>query len=296
MLTRWLCGLVLCVAHCLALGQNVLPVPPLTGHVIDSTDTLGVAQRQALEEKLTNFEANTGAQVVVLMIPSTLPEDIFSYSNRVAGTWKIGRKDVGDGLLLVVAKNDRKLRIEVARTLEGAIPDLVAKQILDEFITPRFKEGDFAGGIDDGVERVMGLIKGEALPAPTRHPPNGHVDKGARDGFQWRDLMVISFLGVMVLGVVAPKLFGNKVGALFSGGVVGAMVWSITASVVLTALAALGALFFVLVSGTGRSGRGGSGWGGGGSSGGSWGSGSNGGGFSSGGGGSFGGGGASGGW
>ncbi len=180
------------VALCLALAcgalhaQDLLPVPPLTAHVIDQTGTFSGAQRQALDDKLATFEATSGAQVVVLMVPTTQPEDIFGYANRVANVWKIGRKDIGDGLLMVVAKNDRRLRIEVAKTLEGAIPDLAARQIIDEAITPRFKQGDFSGGVDAGVDRIMARIKGEALPAPASSPCRWAApSRGASSATSW---------------------------------------------------------------------------------------------------------------
>lgn len=293
MLNRWLITLLLSLASWLVAAQDVLPVPALTGHVIDSTATLGTDRQQALESTLSTFESTTGAQIVVLLVPSTQPEDIASYANRVANTWKIGRKGIGDGLLLIVAKNDRKLRIEVAKTLEGAIPDLAAKQVIDDFITPRFKEGDFGAGIEAGLQKIMGLIKGEALPPPQSHPSGG----GAAESFQWQDLLVFLFFGVVIGGSIARRMFGNKLGSLLTGGVVGYLVWAATASLVIAVLAAFIALIFALVSGLGR-GMGSGGWGGGLGSGGrgGWGRGGGSGGFSSGGGGDFGGGGASGNW
>ena len=276
----------------LAGAQGVLPVPALSGHVIDSTGTLSAAQQQALESKLSAFEARSGSQVVVLMVPTTQPEDIASYANRVGDTWKIGRKAVGDGLLLIVAKDDRKLRIEVARALEGAVPDLAASRIINEAITPRFKQGDFAGGVDAGVDQIMALITGEALPAPA--PSGGRNDTG----FQWQDLAMFLFFAVLIGGSIARQVLGNKLGSVVTGGVVGGIVLLQTTSVLLALLAGVVALVFTLIVSVVRSRPGGGGFGGGmGSGGGSgWGSGSGGGGFSSGGGGSFGGGGASGGW
>ena len=151
-------SLLLAVAP--ALAQQPVPPPP-SSHVIDNTGTLSAAQRQQLEGKLKAFEHSQGAQIVLLLVASTQPEDIFSYSNRVANDWKIGRKGIGDGLLLVVAKNDRKVNIQVAKTLEGAIPDLAAKRIIDEAITPRFKQGDFAGGLNAATDQLMARIQGE---------------------------------------------------------------------------------------------------------------------------------------
>ena len=169
----WLLALLLWATALAGHAQGVLPVPALSGHVVDTTATLDASQRQALESKLAAFEAAHGAQVVVLMVPTTQPEDIASFANRVGSTWKIGRKAVGDGLLLVVAKNDRKLRIEVAKSLEGAVPDLAAKGIMDSAITPAFKQGDYAAGLNAGVDQIMTLIKGEGLPHRLKRPELG---------------------------------------------------------------------------------------------------------------------------
>jgi uncharacterized protein len=278
---------------CAAAGwaQGVLAVPPLTAHVMDSTGTLDAAAKQALEDKLTTFETSHGAQIVVLVVPTTAPEDIASYAQRVGDSWKIGRKEVGDGLLLVIAKNDRKLRIEVAKTLEGAIPDLMAKRVIDQAISPQFKAGNFAGGINAGVEQIMGLIRGEGLPSPSVNPVNGKA------GFQWMDLAVFLFFAVVVGGGIARQLLGNKLGSLATGGIAGAIAMFVTASVVIAVLAGIAAVVLTLLSSLNKvassHGRG-PGWGGTGS--GSGGFGGGGGGFSSGGGGNFGGGGASGGW
>lgn len=293
---RWLLALVTgLLLACGAGAQGVQPVPALSGHVIDQTGTLSGAGQQALETKLAAFETNHGAQVVVLMVASTQPEDIASYANRVANAWKIGRKGIGDGLLLIVAKNDRKLRIEVAKTLEGAIPDLAAKQIIDGAITPRFRQGDYTGGIDAGVDQILGLIRGEGLPAPTtpNAPPGGG---GGDDLFQWQNLLVFLFFGVLLGGRIARGFLGNKLGSLATGGLVGWLVLMATASLAIGVVAGIVAALFTLISSLGRGGGGGfTSWGTG-SGGWSSGSGSSGGGFSSGGGGDFGGGGASGDW
>lgn len=143
-----------------AHAQGVLPVPPLTAPVIDQTATLGEAQRAALVAKLATIEQQTGSQIVVLMVPSTLPEDIVAYSQRVGDSWKIGRRDVGDGLLIVVAKNDHRVRIEVAKALEGAVPDLAAKRIIDAQITPAFRAGDYAGGLSAAADQLAARIRG----------------------------------------------------------------------------------------------------------------------------------------
>ena len=278
------------------LTQAQQAIPALTGHVMDHSATLDAAQLAPLEAKLAAFEQSNGAQIVLLLVPSTQPEDIASYSQRVADSWKIGRKGIGDGLLLVVAKNDRKVRIEVAKTLEGAIPDLASKRVIDEAITPRFRQGDFAGGLDAASEQIMALVRAEALPEPAR----ASVLKGVRVGFDWIDLAVFIFFAVPVVAGLARRVMGTRLGSLVTGGAVGVIALLITSSLVIAGLAALAAMLFALLSSAARglsgvawgSGHHG-GWGGGG--GGGFGSGS-GGGFSSGGGGDFGGGGASGDW
>ena len=147
-----------------AHAQGLLPVPALDARVIDQTGTLSAAQREALEAKLKAFEEQKGSQIVMLMVPTTQPEDIASYANRVGNAWKIGRKEVGDGILVVVAKNDRKMRIEVAKTLEGAVPDIAAAHIIDDAMKPRFRQNDFAGGLDAAADQLIARVKGEALP------------------------------------------------------------------------------------------------------------------------------------
>ncbi|SFC08114.1 uncharacterized protein SAMN05216344_108145 [Polaromonas sp. OV174] len=267
-------------------------VPALSAHVMDSTATLSAAQRQALEAKLTAFEQAKGAQVVVLMVASTQPEDITAYAQRVGDSWKIGRKDIGDGLLLLVAKDDRKVRIATTKALEGAIPDLAASQIIDNAITPRFKQGDFAGGLDAGTDQIMALISGEKLPAPVK------AQGSSNSGMNWSDLAVFLFFAVPIGGRLLSGVLGRKLGSLATGGAVGVLAWLFTSSLLIAGIAALVGMVFALVSSLGALSRGGGGWGGsGGMGGGGWGGGrSGGGGFSSGGGGNFGGGGASGSW
>jgi len=291
-----------------AAAQDVQPVPPLVGRVIDRTATLSAAQVSALEGKLAAFEAASGPQVVVLLVPRTAPEDIASYAQRVADTWKIGRRAVGDGLLLVVAKDDRAVRIEVAKALEGAIPDLAARQVIDRAIVPAFRNGDYAGGLNAGLDQLMARIRGEGLPAPVA--PRGN----AQPGLQLDQLGMFLFVGVPILGTVLTGLFGRKLGALLTAGAAGGLGWWFTASLLLAAGAGIAALVVVGVLGIGSALRGAGlgrrgglphigGWGGGGYGGGSGGGfggfgggSSGGGGFSSGGGGDFGGGGASGRW
>ncbi len=286
----------------LALAQGLLPVPKLDARVIDQTGTLTPAQRSALEAKLQAFEQQKGSQIVMLMVPTTAPEDIASYANRVGNSWKIGRRDVGDGILVIVAKNDRKMRIEVAKTLEGAVPDLAAAHIIDETMKPRFRQNDFAGGLDAAADQLIARVKGEALPdVDARGGDFGGEGRGS-GGFNWQDLAVFFFIAVMVGGPIARRIFGKIPGSLAMGGITGFVVMMVTSSIVIAVLAGLAALLFTLLSmafGAGPMRRGGGfggGLGGGLGGGGGWGGGSSGGGFSSGGGGDFGGGGASGDW
>jgi uncharacterized protein len=294
--------LALFVATCALLAgaaahaQAVLPVPPLSGRVVDQTGTLTPAQADALSAKLAAIETQRGAQIVVLIVPTTQPEDIASYGFRVADTWKVGRRDVGDGLVVIVAKNDRRVNIEVARTLEGAVPDVLAGRIINEQIKPAFRANDYAGGLNAAIDRLDKAIGGEALPAPNA---NARAKK-ATSGFDLQDLAIFLFVGVPIAGAVLTGIFGRKLGALLTGGVVGGIGWWLTTSPLVAGGAGLVALFLVGVMGMGgsRLGRGGPiiwGGGGGGGFGGGRGGGG-GGGFSSGGGGSFGGGGASGSW
>jgi uncharacterized protein len=294
----WLAGLWLGLLQ-LAIAQptgGVLPVPELNARVMDQTGTLSDAQRQQLEDKLAAFEASKGTQIVILLVPTTQPEDIAAYANRVFNAWKPGRKGIGDGLLLVVAKQDRKMRVEVSRALEGAVPDLAAKRIIDEVLTPSFRQGDFAGGLDQASERLMALVRGEGLPEPA-------APRGAADETDWMNLVVLLFIALPVLGSIARRILGHKLGTLVTGGVIGFLTFMFTASLLLAGVAAVLGMVLSFIAGTSlgsailSSGRRGGPWGG--SAGGDWGGGGfggGGGGFSSGGGGSGAGGGASGDW
>src|ERR1700677_1380535 len=149
-------------------------VPPLTGRVVDQTGTLSSDTVASLTQTLKDFETRKGSQIAVLIGPTTAPETIEQYSIRVAEAWKIGRKKVDDGAILLIAKNDHKLRIEVGYGLEGALTDVTAQRIIDEVITPKFKSGDFAGGISDGVDRIIRVVDGEPLPAPESESQSFH--------------------------------------------------------------------------------------------------------------------------
>ena len=206
-----------------------LAVPPLTGHVMDHTGTLSANDIQALEGQLVALEKSRGSQVVVLMVPTTAPEDIAAYANRVGNQWKIGRRDVGDGVLVVVAKNDRKMRIEVAKSLEGAIPDIAAARIIDGAMKPRFQQGDFAGGLSAAITQIGARIAGEALPAPAERsaPAAGGSSHGL---FDWTDFAIFLFFGVMVAGPLARSLLGAAPGGLAVGGGVGALAFVFTSA------------------------------------------------------------------
>jgi uncharacterized protein len=277
---------------CLAFAAVAdVAVPALTGRVVDLTGTLSAARIAELDSKLQEFEARKGSQVAVLMLPTTAPETIEQYSLRVAEQWKIGRKKIDDGAILVIAKNDRALRIEVGYGLEGALTDVTAKRIIDEVITPKFRSGDFDGGVADGVDRMLRVIDGEPLPAPQpRAQPQGEFG-----GFDPFNPVLIIF--VLVFGGILRGIFGRLFGSLATGGVVGVVAWFLIGSLAMSAVIGVVAFIFTLISSSfapGGFGGGGSPMGRGGWSGGSS-SGSSGGGFS-GGGGSFGGGGASGRW
>ena len=167
-------------------AQDVQPIPPLSGRVIDQTATLSAAQVQALDARLAGVERERGSQIVVLMLASTQPEDIAAYAQRVADSWKIGRRQVGDGVLVVVAKNDRRVRIEVAKALEGAIPDLAASRIINESITPAFKAGDFAGGLTRRWSGSPHASATRACPSPTRQGVPHSARPKASTGRTWR--------------------------------------------------------------------------------------------------------------
>jgi uncharacterized protein len=267
-------------------------VPPLVGRVVDQTGTLSSDEIASLNQTLRNFEARKGSQVAVLIVPTTAPETIEQYSLRVAETWKVGRKKIDDGAILVVAKDDRKLRIEVGYGLEGALTDVTSKRIIDEIITPSFRSGNFAGGISSGVDRIIRVVDGEPLPAPEPRREQGssllsHIDL----------LNPFTLFAVFIVSTILRTTLGRLIGAVATSGIVGALAWLIAGSLAASFIAAIIAFLFTMFAETptssGRSGGrgwsgGGGSWGGGGSSSGSS--------DSGGGGGSFGGGGASGSW
>jgi uncharacterized protein len=256
-------------------------VPSLTARVTDLTGTLTSEQKAALEQRLQAFESEKGSQVAVLMVPTTQPEAIEQYSIRVVEKWKLGRKGADDGALLIIAKDDRTMRIEVGYGLEGVLTDAMSKRIISDDIVPRFKQGDFYGGVTTGVERIMSVINGEQLPPPRR----------ARDGGAdpVRQFMPLILVLTVVLGGLLRSFLGRGPGALAAGGVVGVIGWLISGAIAVGIFAGAIALFFTLSGGSHM------GWLGSGGRSGGFGGGAGRGGFGGGGGG-FGGGGASGRW
>jgi uncharacterized protein len=271
-----------------AFAQPLQAIPSLAGPVVDTTGTLSVDEEAGLETRLIAYAKAKGSQVQVLIVPTTAPEDIAQYSIRVVDNWKLGRAKQDDGVLLLVAKNDRRVRIEVGYGLEGAIPDARANQIITQIITPRFRGGDFYGGVHDGVDAITKLIDGENLPVP----------EPSLDGLQRPDFMSALIFGVIfgvVAGGIAKGILGRALGTLGGAGIAGFIAFSIAGIFAGGILAALIAAIIILF---GRSGGGGGGWYTGGGGGGGW---SSGGGSSWGGGGGgfgggFGGGGSSGSW
>lgn len=294
----------LLLALCLLAGPVVadtgapVELPTLRARVTDLTETLTSAQREALESRLADLERERGAQVAVLMLPSTQPETIEQFGIRLAEAWKIGRRGVGDGVIVIVAKGDRKMRIEVGYGLEGALPDAVAKRIIAEVMAPRFKQGDYAGGLEGAVAELAGIIAGEAPAAPGAGAaaPANQVDDSGAFGV---------LLGALAFSIVARRLLG-LLGLLLAAGVAGVAAWMLVDSWLLVLIAVVLVIGLGLLSSHSRgwpgrsssgyrSGSGGSDWSSGGSDS-SWSSGSSDSGGFSGGGGDFGGGGASGEW
>lgn len=280
------------VAALAADPADPIPVPRLTGRVVDLAGTLPAANRQALSDKLAAFERAKGPQVAVLLVPTIGTETIEEFATRVTDEWKLGRAGVDDGVLFVIAMKERRMRIQTGRGVQGVLTDALSRRIIAERVSPRFRAGDFSGGIDEGVDAILKAIEGESLPAP---PPSGRERRATGVSFDSLETFaVLAFAVVPVVGAILRGLVGRFLGATLTAGATGIAAWFVFGSVVLGIIAALVALFAVLFMGVASIGRGGGGWGGGWSSGGG-GFGGGGGGFS-GGGGSFDGGGASGNW
>ncbi|MGQ4660109.1 TPM domain-containing protein [Lysobacter sp. F6437] len=286
-LVRLVLLLVLSLSSLLATAQQLAPIPPLDSPVVDVTGTLDAATRQQLEAQALALQQRKGSQLQVLVVPTTQPEDIAQYAVRVYDQWRLGREKVDDGLLLVVAKDDRRVRIEVGYGLEGAIPDATSMRVIQEYMVPRFRAGDYAGGISDATAALVKLVDGEALPPPMASPRK-QSDGG---GGGWLFAVFAAFIVAQVArGILgrAPRAVRGIGAGLAAGGVA----WLLSSLLLVGGIGGLIGLLFGLASGSGgRFARDG-GWGGfGGMGGGGWG----GGGFGGGGGGGFGGGGWSGG-
>ena len=274
------CLLALCWVLMFASGSlraELVSVPALLHRVTDLTQTLTSEQQSQLEAKLAAFEQQKGSQIAVLIVPTTTPEAIEQYSIRVVDAWKLGREKPDDGVLVLVAKDDRKMRIEVGYGLEGAIPDLIAKRIITEIMVPSFRQGDFYGGINGAVEQIVKLISGEQLPAPAQSQPNG--------GKLW-DMLYVVFIGAFVVGGILRAIFGKFLGGVLNGGLIGMLVWFFGGGLIVAIVLSIIAFFLTFAGASGLGHMGGLGGGGYGGSGG----------WSGGGGGGFGGGGASGNW
>ncbi len=269
-----------------SLAAAEVAVPSLKARVTDLTGTLSAEQRQALEHTLAEFETRKGSQIALLLVPSTQPETVEEYAVRVEEAWKLGRKGIDDGVLLLVAKDDRRLRIEVGYGLEGVLPDAIAKRIIEEDITPRFKQGDFYGGVRAGIDRIMKVIEGETLP-----PPRGQG--AALPQFDFVGSIIIGLVFLSIAQAILHALFGRFVGSGLTGAAAGLVVWLVVGWIAAAAAVGVVVFLFSLFAPPASAMRRGGGWSG--TSGGGWSSGGGGGGFG-GGGGSSGGGGASGSW
>jgi uncharacterized protein len=267
-------------------------VPPLTARVTDLTGTLSGGAVARIEAKLADFEAKKGSQIAVLIVPTTQPEEIEQFGIRVEDTWKLGRKGVDDGVYLIVAKNDRRVRIEVGSGLEGALNDATSNRIIEEAITPHFKANDFDGGIEAGVDKIIAVASGEPLPAPDK--------KWDKHAGGVSNLLPLLLVVVVVAGGVLRAIFGRFFGSVATGGFAGLIAFLVSHLLPIGLGAGIVAfLFAMLAGGASRGWSAGSGWGGGfggGFGGGGFGGGGGGGGGFSGGGGGGGGGGASGSW
>ena len=273
------------LSRCLAAGlllfsavvfaADEVAIPPLQQRVTDLTQTLSANEQAALESKLAQFEQQKGSQIAILLIPTTLPEAIEQYAIRVAEAWKLGRKGVDDGILILVAKEDRKMRIEVGYGLEGIVPDSIANQVILDAMKPRFKQDDFYGGLDVATDQLIARINGE----PLAEPPQRQASQG-----DWGDLLPMLLFGGLLVGGVLRAIFGNFLGGAVNGGLVGAAVWLLGGGMLIAIVIAFIAFLLTMSGGLGML----NGYSGGGGFGGR-------GGFSGGGGG-FGGGGASGDW
>ncbi|EKZ98479.1 uncharacterized protein ACUXAV_006160 [Cupriavidus metallidurans] len=247
-LARILAWLLLSLFLTVAFAQELVAVPPLQARVTDLTGTLAAGRVAALDAQLRAFEERENVQIAVLMVRSTRPEPVEQYAMRVVEQWKLGRRKVDDGALLLVIKDDRAVRIEVGYGIEGALSDVVARRIIDEVITPRFRQGDFDGGIAAGVEQIMRIVDGEALPAadPRRQSRTNDI------GQAWPFLFIVA----LMLGGLLRNALGRVPGAVVTAGVLGAAAWLVVGTLAVATMAGL-AGFFVTLLGIGMGGHGG---------------------------------------
>ena len=226
---------------CSGVAGAQIAVPPLTGHIIDQTGTLSAEQTATLEQTLQAFEASKGSQLAVLIVPTVAPEAIEQYAIRVAEQWKLGRKKIDDGAILLVAKDDRAMRIEVGYGLEGALTDATSKRIISEIITPRFQQGDFYGGVTAGVDQIIRVVDGEPLPAPS-----ATVTGGAAEIQQYGPILLILAL---VMGGLLRAVLGRFPGAIVTGGAVAVVAWFFAGTLLVAVIAGGIALLFTLLTG-----------------------------------------------
>ncbi|MGG7056007.1 TPM domain-containing protein [Nitrosomonas sp. ANs5] len=243
--------LLFIVLLCLAtLCAAEVAVPPLRSRVTDLTATLSSQEIKRLEKLLAKFEAEKGSQLAVLIIPSTQPETIEQYAIRVAENWQLGRKGVDDGILLLIAKQDRSLRIEVGYGLEGALPDATARRIVDEIIVPKFRTGKYAKGIEAGIQGIINVIEGEPLPAPTSK--RGGDVSGSGDMGLAPDSLLPILVVFLVLGRILQTSLGRLPGATVTGGIAGVIVWLIFTSLAMAILLAVAVFVFSLTGSLNR--------------------------------------------
>ncbi|HXZ47476.1 MAG TPA: TPM domain-containing protein, partial [Usitatibacter sp.] len=224
-----------------------IPVPKLTAHVIDQTGTLGAAERDALEAKLAAFERERGSQVVVLIVPSLGSEPIEDFATRVTDEWRLGRKGVDDGVLLVIAKQEHRIRIHTGRGVQGTLTDFLSEEIVSDVIAPRFRQGDFAGGIDAGVDAIVKAVKGEDLPLPAARPHERKADFAS----SYANFVFLAFFLVPIVALVLRGLLGRLFGAGLTGAITGVAAWLVFGSLALGVIVALLAFVFTIFSGAG---------------------------------------------
>lgn len=223
-------------------ADRLVDIPTLQSPVTDLTQTLSVEEQAALNQKLTQFSQQSGSQVAVLLLPSTQPEEISQFGIRLADAWKIGREKQDDGVIVIIAKNDRKMRIEVGYGLEGAIPDAIAKRIISEQMSPAFKQGQFYQGLDLATDTLIKLIQGERLPAPAQQAHKGHAN-------DWMSLLPILMFAAIIGGAILKGMLGDFPGSLVTGGLLGGLAGLLGATALIMGLIGLAAFVFTMAMG-----------------------------------------------